>query len=272
MADIRKTVGDLDTRVTFDGTEQMEVFPTSQGKSFKKKVGTAAERDSIVNNESITTGLVPTVGYMDIGGVKNVSANYTLEAGVSVVNATFASGNIVIPSGLPIGKRVLIRKLSAYDTTNVNRLFIEFSGGEACTPQQLTTLSVYGNGGNWEIEKVSSVLWQVVGGWDRGIHPTNGRWHRDSTGVQYCANSFSITLVANTRLDLPWTFPLTFPSASQLIVTPIIRDASITNDFIAQRQTVRNRGASSVDLSFQTNVSQNHSADAGCSGRWYLEA
>ena len=62
MSDIRKTVGDLTDRGTFDGTEQMEVFPTSLGVSRKKKVGTAAERDVTTSATDTTAGRVTKVG------------------------------------------------------------------------------------------------------------------------------------------------------------------------------------------------------------------
>ena len=53
-----QTLGDRDERLAanFDGTEFTECFPTSQGVSFRSKLGTAASRDVTENPTDTTSG------------------------------------------------------------------------------------------------------------------------------------------------------------------------------------------------------------------------
>jgi hypothetical protein len=105
MADIRKTVGDLDEWGVFDGTELMEVFPASEGKSYKKAVGTAAERDigtgldDVPDNEELNTRLATTsnlgtAATRDVGdGATQIRLNSDLPYEVGTWTPIFSSSS-----------------------------------------------------------------------------------------------------------------------------------------------------------------------------------
>ena len=228
MADIRKTVGDLDTWGTFDGTEVMEVFPESEGKSYKKKVGTATDRDVGTGNDDLpdtsqlnvrlgTTGNLGTAAIADIGvGPSEIrinsnampsrteSGNYTAQTGDYIINCTASNAEITIPDDFPIGYRLLIRKLSAYDTTNTDKIDIVFSGGEVCTPEQLASIEIYGNGGNWLIEKVTATRWEIVGGWDGGEN-ANGEWELHANGSLRYRKEANFSLTSSSAINVAYT-------------------------------------------------------------------
>ena len=58
MSDVRKTLGDLDTLPSHDGTEFGEYFKASNGTSYKKKLGTAAAADVTTSATDTTAGRV----------------------------------------------------------------------------------------------------------------------------------------------------------------------------------------------------------------------
>ena len=192
MADIRKTVGDLDTWGAFDGTEVMEVFPESEGKSYKKKVGTAADRDVGTGNDDLpdtsqlnvrlgTAGNLGTAAERDVGTgnddlpdisqlneliniIESVTGNHTATAPTAIgrttviVDATTAT--ITIPDGVPIGGEILVKKIaSAQGTITIAR-----SGSDVFTRASLTSVTLNADGDFWLLQKVSATRWDLIDG------------------------------------------------------------------------------------------------------------
>ena len=237
MADIRKTVGDLDTWGAFDGTEVMEVFPESEGKSYKKKVGTASERDIGTGNDDVpdtsqlnvrlgTTGNLGTAAERDVGTgnddlpdisqlneliniIESVTGNHTATAPTAIgrttviVDATTAT--ITIPDGVPIGGEILVKKIDSTQGT----ITIARSGSDVFTRASLTSVTLNADGDFWLLQKVSATRWDLVDGVESGSN-TNGIYKRSSDGsIEQRLAVFNISTYANasTLGTQTWTFP-----------------------------------------------------------------
>ena len=163
------------------------------------------------------------VSFYPIGDVINAEKwNDLDDRAAEVYNVTLTastSSTLAIDDDYTIGKRILIRRLGAYDETNTNKLTINFSGGEVCTPEQLSSIELYGDGGNWLIEKVTATRWEIVAGWDAGEND-DGRWERKADGAMSAYNATVYTgeitnewgsLFTSTQIELG-NLPLEFSS------------------------------------------------------------
>ena len=91
-----QTLGDRDERLAanFDGTEFTECFPTSQGVSFRSKLGTAASRDVTTSATDTTAGRLLKVGD---GGLLNTQIGPSM----AIKSDPMGSSIRVIPSDDP---------------------------------------------------------------------------------------------------------------------------------------------------------------------------
>ena len=152
-----------------------------------KRIDTYTKQNAAIDDTALglTAGGVTALLNFPVMSVTTVTGNATATAppynGLTTVNVNAATATITIPASVPIGGRILIRKISAYDTTNTNFITIAFSGGEVCTPEQLAEIPIYGNGGNWLIEKVTSTRWEIVAGWDGFVSTDFNVWAWEKT-------------------------------------------------------------------------------------------
>jgi hypothetical protein len=145
---------------------------------------------------------------------REVTGNATI-GGEDVINVSVdasTAATITVPESLAVGTRKLIRRLGAYDTTNTNFVTIARSGSDVFTSASLETIRMYGNGGNWLIEKVTSTRWEIVAGWDGGNND-NGFWHRTSFGEHTASRTFDALETGFITV----TWPLPFVSTSYRI-------------------------------------------------------
>ena len=80
-----------------------------------------------------------------------------------VINYASASGSVLIPSGLPVGTKKLIRKLNpAQGTVTIT------CTGETFTPSNLSSITLNSDGDFWLVEKVNATRWDLVDGKESG--------------------------------------------------------------------------------------------------------
>ena len=113
----------------------------------------------------------------ELSGSVTVAGNYSVQS-EHTVNVNANSATITIPAGLRIGRRITVRKLGTVETTSVD---IARSGSEVFTSASLASLPIFGNGGNWIIEKVTATRWEIVGGRD-SVKTSNDSWERRPNG------------------------------------------------------------------------------------------
>ena len=204
--------------------------------------------------------------------IESVTGNHTVTAPESygittvIVNATTAT--ITIPENVPVGGKIHIRKLSAYDTTNTNKIDIVFSGGEVCTPEQLASIEIYGNGGNWLIEKVTATRWEIVSGWDGGVN-TDGGWERLSNGTSSAYSKTVELSISNVegslfRSTVNISEPLPIPMVGQYFCNTTSSSVLVfgSNRFITTGSTFEGRGWAAQNRGLRDFVVQ-------AMGRWH---
>lgn len=96
---------------------------------------------------------------------------------IETINFTSATGSVVIPSGLPIGTKKLVRKINATQGT----VTISCTG-ETFTPSLLSSLTLNANGDFWLLEKVTSTRWDLIDGVESGGN-ANGRYKKNANGT-----------------------------------------------------------------------------------------
>lgn len=126
-----------------------------------------------------------------VTGSATVGGEYT-------TNANTGTATITIPSGLAVGTRKLIRKISSSaGTVTINR-----SGSEVFTRADLTSVTLTSDGDFWLFEKVSSTRWDLVDGFESG-GSSGFSWKKSNDGT--LVNSFvspsAATVNITTSLD-----------------------------------------------------------------------
>ena len=184
-----QTLGDRDERLAanFDATEFTECFPTSEGVSFRSRLGKVSGLDCLSRTVSGAT----TVAQTDHLGVINVTAE---------------SATITWPSGLAIGTRVQVRKIGADEAQSVD---VAGAGGVVFTASQETEIPIFGNGGNWIFEQVTATRVELVGGWDAGSN-SNGQWCRYADKSQVCRKIHTAPSVGDGASSVDVTVPKLF--------------------------------------------------------------
>ena len=224
-----QTLGDREERLAenFDGTEFTECFPTNAGVSFRSKLGTVSGRDTGTGAEEVpTNGDLPVFGTAatrDIGtGGDNLSDNTGLirsrtVAGATtvtqtdhlgVINVNVAAATVTWPSGLAIGTRVQVRKISAYDVTNNDKITIAGDGGIVFSASEQAAIDIFGDGGNWVFEQVSATRVELVSGWDVGVND-DGKWARAANGFQvvFFSGQLPTTSDGTTTFEIDYAIP-----------------------------------------------------------------
>lgn len=110
------------------------------------------------------------------------------------VNMEVATGTYNVPS-CDIGTRITIRKLNADETQAIT---INTPSGETITRSALTSIVIYGNGGNWTIEKVTATRWEIIAGSDRASN-ANGNWIKYPNG-ELRQNKYINSVLATTSV------------------------------------------------------------------------
>lgn len=181
-----QTLGDRSERLAdnFDGTEVTEAFSGDDGVSYKTPIGTAIAMDNQTGGATLNTAAGRIVGdssdnISDNTGLirsRTVSSATTVAQTdhLGVINVTAESATITWPSGLDIGTRVQIRKIGTDEDESVD---VEGAGGVVFTASQETEIPIFGDGGNWIFEQVTSTRVELVGGWDAGSN-SDGEWWR----------------------------------------------------------------------------------------------
>lgn len=272
----------------FDGTEVTEAFSGNDGFSYKTPIGTIVAKDNgtetteVPTNaqrdgrDNVFTGDNSFVGsrYVPV----TVTADHTISGESEVIVNTDASTTvaITIPSGLPIGTRKKITRIGAYDTTNTNRVRLLPSGTEYITAGRLTDVPIYGNGGTWEVQKVGSLRWEIVGGYDRGSN-SNGRWLKaydgeltqqawlqvDVTSATFQSFGFPISDFVGSRGDVASSFSHLSASASTALRLDSM--TKIGNTDVIWFLVLLSSATSTDPTSFEETLS------AIATGRWYEE-
>ena len=101
-----------------------------------------------------------------------------------VTNFDSATGTVIIPSGLEIGTRRLIRKIHpTQGTVTIN------CTGETFTRAGLTSVTLNADGDYWLIEKAAATRWELLDGRNTGEN-ANGYYYQAANGVmEFNANS-----------------------------------------------------------------------------------
>lgn len=147
-----------------------------------------------------------------------VTDSYTVDEKYAVINVDANTATITIPEGFEVGTRKLIRKVPSSYTDDSDEVTIAFSGGEE-EGSGLTSIPLFGDGGNWIIEKVTSTRWEIAYGWDKGSND-NGEWTRWADGTQVCSRSFTLQFDNPSRLErLNLSFPKSFSSGPRVTMS-----------------------------------------------------
>ena len=105
-----------------------------------------------------------------VDDIKNNLKNFVPTSLLTSINYTSASGSVLIPSGLPVGTKKLIRKLnSSQGTVTVT------CTGETFTSSNLASVTLNSDGDFWLVEKVNATRWDLVDGKESGSNG-NGTW------------------------------------------------------------------------------------------------
>lgn len=140
--------------------------------------GSAGEADNYTRNSDAVAVITPSVdviielrnAYSTIINSLYLSSNVVVEEleayliptdptkYTDVINYISSTGSVLIPSGLPVGTKKLIRKInSTAGDVNIT------CTGETFSSAGLTTLTLNVDGSFFELEKVSSTRWEVTG-------------------------------------------------------------------------------------------------------------
>ena len=169
-----QTLGDRDERLAanFDGTEFTECFPTSQGVSFRSKLGTASSRDvgtgfgqlpasQDVLLPTVTIGTVsPTISVPDEAQIVLTNNNIILlnpEEDNNRIYGFASSGNTIPPNG----RIIFIYNLSTSNNlilvhntgTGNRRIFTPSSSNFTITPRLGATLFFETMSNVWRVIK-----------------------------------------------------------------------------------------------------------------------
>ena len=107
-----------------------------------------------------------------VDDIKNNLKNFVPTSLLTSINYTSASGSVLIPSGLPVGTKKLIRKLnSSQGTVTVT------CTGETFTSSNLASVTLNSDGDFWLVEKVNATRWDLVDGKESGSN-ANGKWYK----------------------------------------------------------------------------------------------
>ena len=278
------TNGDLGSASLVDTGTGADEVPTNANLGSASLVDVGTALTEVPTNADLGSASLVDVGQGDgeiltnnlPQATRSVSANTTLLAYDYVLNVSAnasTSRTVTVPASLSIGKRFLIRRLGAYDTSNTNKLTINFSGGEVCTPEQLSSIELYGDGGNWLIEKVAATRWEIVAGWDAGEN-TNGTFMRTADGAQSCKYYYTDTVSINNASGIggyfgdgaSLDFAIEFSSKPHLIASTTRGPAAAETDRDADTS------ASQYQLRFRTIVSRTGEtvySNINAVGRWY---
>jgi hypothetical protein len=101
---------------------------------------------------------------------------------------------------------------------------------------------------------------------ERGSN-ANGEFVKYADGTLICTRTGSITVTANTKLDVAWTYPSTFAQTPRVFNT--IDNASSSEAYDITRSNPRITSGSGTTLSFKTTVSQGHNYFALAVGLWF---
>ena len=126
-----------------------------------------------------------------------------------VTNFDSATGTVIIPSGLEIGTRRLIRKIHPTQGT----VTIECTG-ETFTRAGLASVELNADGDYWLLEKVTATRWELVDGWNTGEN-ANGRWIKRANGKIEISNSNVASLMTDIAANnifrstgYTWSYPI----------------------------------------------------------------
>lgn len=111
------------------------------------------------------------------------SINLVEKSSTGIYNLNMASGNVQIPSGLPIGTKLTYRKISSL----AGAITISTQGSEKITSSSLSSISLASDGDYWNIEKISDTRWDLLDGRETGTN-VNGSYSRNANGLQICEN------------------------------------------------------------------------------------
>ena len=203
----------------------------------------------------------------ELSGSVTVAGNYSVQT-EHTVNVNANSATITIPAGLRIGRRITVRKLGTVETTSVD---IARSGSEVFTSASLTSLPIFGNGGNWIIEKVTATRWEIVGGWETVFVSGRGWWQKDADGT--LTQWWAVAPATNDNFGTVYDFPIQFYSVQSIIGSPNLFVSSglggsyvveIKYESVAQyRAKVLNHTATSISNATNIQIAWN------AKGRWY---
>lgn len=188
-----------------------------------------------------------------------------------VINYTSATGSVLIPSGLPIGTKKLIRKLNATQGT----VTITCTG-ETFTPSGLSSITLNSDGDFWLVEKVSNTRWDLVDGKESGSN-ANGEYLRLYNGAQKCtcmpADETTASIPVGVEVYRDWTYPRAFADdAKGTDISGLADDGS--NDINTGYFTRRYMRNSSVMAYSIRNlgtyiITRLHNQRLQAEGRWY---
>lgn len=137
----------------------------------------------------------------------------------TTINVSAASAIITVPAGLDIGRQITIRKINSTESSVVT---VQFTSTDTVTAAGLTSLTIYGNGSYWTIEKATNTRWELIAGTDTRT-VTAGTYIKSHNGVmqQYgSVTSGALSSTTNTNIGTyGWSFysdagtTITFPVA-----------------------------------------------------------
>ena len=180
-----------------------------------------------------------------------------------VINYTSATGSVLIPSGLPVGTKKLIRKLnSSQGTVTIT------CTGETFTPSALASITLNSDGDFWLVEKVTATRWDLVDGKESGSN-ANGRYYKYSNGnAEVQRETAFLTAPASGTADYTFDYPIKFLTLSPVNVTLKCNNGQTSVDFKVYSST----GLSNCRVRLLNTWSGGE--DGGyfmikASGRWY---